>query len=158
MVSRHASSDEGEIVENRVNKDLKANTQPHLDGSVVDRRDRNRGRRSTPPLDGDDRPRSYHANPDRSRSPHGRKRPRDDRDPGYRGGHGGKNGGGGGGGGGGGAAASPPAPAAPIRDAFTFGTRMTAATTAVATGVPTTTGITTATSSRRAPPLSGTKT
>ncbi|OTA64678.1 kinase-like protein [Hypoxylon sp. EC38] len=75
-----ASSDEGEIVENGVG-DSKATSLPQFEGTGVDRMDRTRGRysrsRSPEYVNGSRYP---HNSSRRSRSPRGRKRPRDDRD------------------------------------------------------------------------------
>ncbi|KAI0854423.1 kinase-like protein [Daldinia vernicosa] len=74
------SSDEGEIVENGVG-DLKATSLPQFDGTGVDRIDRTRARysRSRSP-DNVNGSRYAPGSSRRSRSPRGRKRPRDDRD------------------------------------------------------------------------------
>ncbi|KAI8964930.1 kinase-like protein [Daldinia sp. FL1419] len=79
-----ASSDEGEIVENGVG-DLKATSLPQFEGTGVDRIDRTRARysRSRSP-DNINGLRYAPSSSRRSRSPRGRKRPRDDRDS-YRG-------------------------------------------------------------------------
>ncbi|KAI5866420.1 kinase-like protein [Durotheca rogersii] len=75
-----ASSDEGEIVENGVG-DSKATSLPQFEGTGVDRMDRTRARysrsRSPEYVNGSRYPPSSSR---RSRSPRGRKRPRDDRD------------------------------------------------------------------------------
>ncbi|KAL7629220.1 U4/U6 small nuclear ribonucleoprotein prp4 [Parahypoxylon ruwenzoriense] len=75
-----ASSDEGEIVENGVG-DSKATPLPQFEGTGVDRMDRTRARysrsRSPEYVNGSRYPPSSSR---RSRSPRGRKRPRDDRD------------------------------------------------------------------------------
>ena len=71
-----SSSDEGEIIEDRV-EDTKASSLPRTEGSSVNRRDRIDSRRSS--VEGDSASR-YSASSRRSRSPRGHKRGYDDRD------------------------------------------------------------------------------
>jgi serine/threonine-protein kinase PRP4 len=79
-----SSSDEGEIVENRVGNS-KASTLPHIDGHGVDRIDRTRAKYSRSRSPESNGSRYISATSRRSRSPRGLKRPHDDRDS-YRGG------------------------------------------------------------------------
>lgn len=73
------SSDEGEIVENGVG-DLKATSLPQFEGTGVDRIDRTRARYSRSKSPDNVNGSRYAPGPSRrSRSPRGRKRPRDDR-------------------------------------------------------------------------------
>lgn len=71
-----ASSDEGEIIEDRA-EDTKASSLPRTEGSSVNRRDRIDSRRSS--AEGDSASR-YSVSSRRSRSPRGHKRGYDDRD------------------------------------------------------------------------------
>ncbi|KAI3329378.1 kinase-like protein [Xylariaceae sp. AK1471] len=79
-MASQSSSDEGEIVENRVGNS-KATSLPQIDGPGVDRMDRTRARfsrsRSPEYLNGS---RHHPTTSRRSRSPRGLKRPHDDRD------------------------------------------------------------------------------